>query len=67
MLKIKQHSTFDIINISAVEDISDEEQEMGFLVMDVLTLLLNGNSQNAGAKTENHNIGMLVILKKSHF
>ena len=66
-VKTKQHDTFDIINFSAVEDISDKEQEMGFLVMDALTLLLNGNSQNAGAKIENRNIGMLMIWKESNF
>ena len=35
-----------------VEDMSDKEREMGFLVMDALTLLLNGNSQNAGQYTK---------------
>ena len=60
----KLDSIFNIINFSAVEDISDKEQEMGFLVMDALTLLLNGNSQNAGEKIKNRTIEIIVTERK---
>ena len=60
----KLDSIFNIINFSAVEDISDKEQEMGFLVMDALTLLLNGNSQNAGEKM-NRTIGIITVRNNS--
>ena len=50
-----------------MEDISDKEQEMGFLVMDALTLLLNGNSQNAGEKIKNRITGIIVTVKENHF
>ena len=38
----------DVLFVSDVEKIPELQEELGFLVMDALSLLLNGNSQNAG-------------------